>query len=236
MSANAQPIRQWTFQSDKGVKKFTVSSEVAKLSLYFKKMIDCSENENTVILPVIEQTNDEKRVTLINTDESLEYVYKYLKIWESNPEQSNYVKEVPVQTSEIEHLLQDNDLKFIRDYIADKIRVDNITNKVPSVDAFNQTRYKIIEILSDLLCQIYDSLEIECLANKISAYIGVIIWNLSLVDFAEASIDPTFKSEQDKALQLWKSENSSRFATHINVGTISLAPISKNGVPDKKEN
>jgi hypothetical protein len=206
---DAETPSQWTFYSTEGKStKYTVSIEVAKLSSLFKNMIENSNEETSVCMQPTDQPHElYDTYYTINTDEMLSYVYQYMKLWEDQPEKANYVKQEPVQTSEVEHILQDKDIEFIRKFID---------------DGKATTEKEIKERLSLLLCQVDELLGIECLSNKIYAYIGVLFWNKSAFDFAEALEDPDFKAAQLKAVEDWKKDNPSRFARYISNNTTDI--------------
>ena len=231
MSESTQEI--WTFYSAESDNRYSVPIAVAQLSGTFSTMIKSSQNEKAVSLQVVSQkleTTDKEY--LINTDYLLSYVYRYFKIWEKNITGSNYVKEEPVQTSEIHHLLKKCDIDLIDTYIEEYLqsnRINEFTDKPTAV------RNAKKEALGILLSQVDEFLDIKCFSNKLYAYIGTLIWNTSIADFAEAMQDPAFYAAQQAAVEAWKLDNETHFANYIRsqpVGSISLAPI----VPDEQIN
>lgn len=198
----------WTFYSAAGTERFTIPTKVAKLSGTFKAMIDHSENEEAVSLQVVNQTVDgSDEVYQINTDRFLKYVYDYFKIWEDAPEKADYVSVGPVQTSEISHILLEKDILFIQNYLS---------REIPEIRGTEtEIRRNRIETLGKLLSQVDEFLDIRCLANKIYAYIAVLVWNTSIVDFSEALRDPAFKAAQDAAIAQWERDNPNKFATYV---------------------
>lgn len=213
----------WTFYSLIGDEKFTLPIKVAKLSGVFKSMIENSENEHAVSLQVVNQVvNGTNEVYQINTDKFLKYVYEYFKLWETCPEKANYVDVAPVQTSEIEHILQEKDIVFIKNYLA---------KEIPDFKGSeSEIRRKHIETLGKLLSQVDEFLDIQSLSNKIYAYIAVLVWNTSIVDFAEALNDPGFKAAQDDAIAQWEKDNPNKFASYVRnhtTGSTFLAPSPK---------
>ncbi len=201
------PKNTWTFYSISGTKKYTVSEPVAALSKMFKTMIENAENEKAVQLQVIQQViegTDEKFE--INTDRMLEYIYQYFKIWETNPELADYVPVGPVQTSEFSHVLQDKDIEFIEHYLSREMPDYKGTE--------SQIRRKKIETIGKLACQADGFLEIDSLAHKLYAYVAVLIWNTSIVDFSEALRDPEFKKIQYAAIEQWEKDNDNKFAAY----------------------
>jgi hypothetical protein len=210
----------WTFYSADGNNKYVVSQEVAKLSGVFANMVEHSTHEKAVSLSVVNQTSEYSNLQYqINTDDMLNYVYKYFKLWENSPATANYVKIEPIQTSEISHVLKPVDLEYIESFLRDHI---------PDADlSVSDIRKKKIECLGVLLSQVDEFLDIESLANKIYAYIAVLIWNTSAVDFAEAMHDPEFKQAQESAIADWYKDNPTNFADYVRSHTtdgISMAP------------
>lgn len=219
-SLDEEAVEMWTFYSEAGKERFTVPEEVAKLSGTFKAMIDNSENEKAVSLQVVNQVVDgSNEVYQINTNNMLKYVYDYFKLWEENPSKSDYVKVAPVQTSEVSHVLQEKDIQFIQNYL---------NNEMPEFKGTEQQiRNKRIETLGKLLSQVDEFLDIQSLSNKIYAYIAVLVWNTSIVDFSEALKDPTFKAAQDAAIAQWEKDNPNKFASYVRshtTGSSYLAP------------
>mgnify|MGYP001567255942 FL=1 len=91
-------------------------------------------------------------------------------------------------------------------------------------------RQKKIEGLGILLSQVDEFLDIQSLANKIYAYMAVLIWNTSTVDFAEAMQDTQFKKAQESAVDLWLKNNPNKFAKYTKGHTtdcVCLAPSVK---------
>lgn len=219
-SLDEEAVEMWTFYSATGKERFTVPEEVAKLSGTFKVMIDNSENEKAVSLQVVDQVVDgSNEVYQINTDNMLKYVYDYFKLWEENPSKSDYVEVAPVQTSEVSHVLQEKDIQFIQNYL---------NNEMPEFKGTEQQiRRKRIETLGKLLSQVDEFLDIQSLSNKIYAYIAVLVWNTSIVDFSEALKDPAFKAAQDAAIAQWEKDNPNKFASYVRshtTGSSYLAP------------
>lgn len=214
----------WTFYSAGGNNKYVVSQEVAKLSGVFADMVAHSTHEKAVSLSVVNQTSEYNNLQYqINTDDMLGYVYKYFKLWEANPSAANYVKVEPIQTSEIAHVLKPVDLDYIESFLRDQM---------PNMDlSVSELRKKKIESLGVLLSQVDEFLDIESLANKIYAYVAVLIWNTSAVDFAEAMHDPEFKQAQETAIADWYKDNPTNFANYVRSHTtdgLSMAPAVAN--------
>ena len=197
----------FTFSSKDSNEKFTVSREVAKLSTLFKTMLEGNSHDDTVVLEPVKQED-----FIINTTDLLRWVYKYFKLWEETPDLADYVVVKPYQTNDITHILRDKDIEFIQSYLIGL-----------------ESRKQIIAALGILLTQVDEFVEINSLSNKIYAYISVLIWNTSAVDFAEAMEDPDFKEAQDKALEEWKLANPDHFSNYVRSHTTdgvnpSLAP------------
>ncbi len=230
-----QDIEQWTFYSSESTERFSIPVTVAQLSETFSTMIKSSQNEKAVSLQIVEQPIEHTNKTyLINTNHLLKYVYKYFKIWENAPEKANYVKEEPVQTSEIQHILKQVDIDLIEEYLEEYLR----TNNISALDDHTKIRNMQKEGLGVLLSQVDEFLNIKCFANKLYAYIAVLIWNTSVVDFADAMQDPEFYKAQQAAVEAWKLDNESHFASYIRTnGNIALAPIiSKEQLDEYLEN
>ncbi len=219
--SDVQHVEMWTFYSTEGKEKFTVTQQVAKLSGVFTDMIEHSQNEKAASFSVVNQKAEtDDSIYQINTDALLRYVYKYLKLWEEHPDKANYVKVEPVQTSEISHVLKPVDINYIEEYLS-----DNMPKNVQLT--ISELRRKKIECLSILLSQVDEFLDIASLSNKIYAYIAVLIWNTSAVDFADAMRDVEFKKAQEAAVEAWRKDNPTKFANYIRSHTtdgVSLAP------------
>ncbi len=224
-------VPMWTFYSTEGKERFTIPVEVAKMSGVFASMIEMSENERAVSLSVIKQTFDNSQeVFEVNTDKLFRYVYEYLMMWEPNLKKSDYVKVGPVQTSEIQHVLQDIDIKFIEGYLADYLAGFKGT--------ISEVRRQKVKGLGVLLAQVDGVLDIQSLANKLYAYIAVTVWNTSIVDFAEAMNDPAFRKAQEAAIDTWKQDNPNRFAGYVRshtTGDITLPPTNETSPEDLEE-
>ena len=227
----------WTFYTADSDVRYTVPIKVAQLSGTFSNMIKSSQNERAVSLQIVSQTLEgTDKVYLINTNHLLSYVYRYFKLWENSPDNSDYVKEEPVQTSEIHHLLRNVDIILINEYLDEYLKLQHVNE---NTDDCSKVRMAKKEALGILLSQVDEFLDIKCFAKKIYAYIGALIWNTSLIDFAEAMQDPKFRAAQQAAVEAWKLDNDSYFANYIrsqNVETISLAPmISKEQLKEYSE-
>lgn len=213
----------WTFYSTEGKVKYEIPVQVAKLSGTFTNMIENSQNEKAVSFPVVtQQWECSNKTYQINTDELLNYVYKYFKLWESEPSKADYVKVEPVQTSEISHILQPKDIAYIEEYLDDYLKQAGNKKLTPK-----ELREWKTEGLGILLSQVDEFLDIQSLANKLYAYVAVIIWNTSPVDFAEALQDPEFKKAQDVAVAAWTKDNPNKFTNYVRSHTtdgVYLAP------------
>lgn len=229
----------YSFSADKG-KTYIVSKNALCLSTTFKDMIDCTKDRHIKLTNVIQKHETIENVVYhLNTDRLLSYVYNYMKIWEGKEHLAAYVKEEPVQTSELSHVFADSkgnvyvdDINFIENFIRETMA--NIRDgKLPGYPPINAklTRYEkrkwIITILGELACQCDELLNIPSLANKIYAYIAVKIWDTSVIDFATAMHDPEFCKAQEKAIEEWRTSNPDKFAAyasaHMTDG-INIAP------------
>lgn len=212
--ANLQPLDNdlpWTFASRDNKERFVVKSSVAKLSKLFASMIENGE-EGIFSIAKQQHDTDPTKVYVINDTRMFGYVYKYFKLWEDNPSASSYEIKKPIKTSFLEHVLQKKDITFIQEYIA---------------DCKATTKNEIIDCLGALLCQVSQFLDIECLSNKICAYIAVILWNLSPVDFAEAMNDQEFVKEQEAAVKEWCDNNPGKCAQFLQKNKDTIPTILK---------
>lgn len=209
MSLEEEVDLMWTFYSAGSQTKYSVSRSAAKLSGLFKGMIENSNEETEVSLQPTEQPHENKPIVyVINTDEMLAHVYDYMMLWADEPEKADYVPQAPVQTSEISHILKDKDIAYIRNFLRGA-----------------RTDREVIERLGGLLCQVDEFLQIDSLSNKIYAYIAVLVWNKSSVDFAEALEDPEFEAAQLKAVEEWKKDNPGKFADYVEAkGLTAITP------------
>ncbi len=231
-SLDEEVVEMWTFYSAAGKERFTVPEKAAKLSGIFKTMIDNSENEKAVSLQIVDQIVDgSDEVYQINTDNMLQYVYDYFKLWEEDTSKADYVEVAPVQTSELTHVLQEKDIRFIQNYL---------DNEMPEFKGSEQQiRRKRIETLGKLLSQVDEFLDIQSLSNKIYTYIAVLVWNTSIVDFSDALKDPIFKAAQDAAIAQWEKDNPNKFANYVRshtTGSSYLAPHSVLEISDEDLN
>lgn len=201
----------WTFFSDNN-KKFTVLLEAARLSKLFDEMSK-SSSEKILELSIVKQIGSTGQIIEINSTKMLEYVYDYFKLWENNPSDAHYVEEKPIQTCEISHVLQLKDIKYIEDYLQKECECKGTESQI---------RSNKIKCLGNLLLQVDEFLNIPSLSNKIYAYIAVLIWNTSVVDFAEALKDQNFLNAQKKAIAEWEKDNPGKFAefVHDNIESI----------------
>jgi len=209
---------EWVFYSTDSDQRFTITKHTAKLSGLFKNVMEISK-ENTVVLEPVDQKHETADLVFkLNTTRLLKFVHEYFKLWESNPEKSNYVKVEPIHTSEFLHVLQPVDLQFITNYIHECVLYYSEHNDL-DIGKFNDfTSYNkkwTMTMLSELLCQVDELLDIECLSNKIYAYIAVLVWNTSAVDFSNALDCPEFKEAQEKAIQEYLQDGHEYLARHF---------------------
>ena len=219
---------------------YHVSKNTLHLSLTFKEMLEYSKEKNITLSNVVQQHENIPNVIYhLNTNRLLSYVYKYMKIWEGHETEANYVKEEPVQTSELSHVfanskgvVYEEDINFINEYIQETIR-DIRIEKLPGYPKISDklTRYEqrrlVAIVLGELACQCDELLNMPSLANKIYAYLAVKIWNTSIADFAEAMHDPEFNNAQEKALEEWRHLNPDKFSGYANSHTtdgVYIAP------------
>ena len=219
----------YSFKSANSDEIYYVPKNTLFLSLTFKEMMECSKEKSIVLSNVIQRHENVSNVTYhLNTNRLLAYVHKYMKIWEGRETEANYVKEEPVQTSELSHVFANSkgviyieDIKFIADFIQETmldIRSGSLPGypKIPEKLSRYEHRQWITMILGELACQCDELLNMPSLANKIYAYIAVKIWNTSVADFADAMHDPAFSAAQDKALEEWRILNPDKFSTYAN--------------------
>lgn len=112
---------------------------------------------------------------MIDLDDNFDILDQYFKIWSSKPELADYVKEEPIKTPIASHVLLQEDIQVIQDYLLQQ-------NRYPE----KSYKYSDIMNLSKLL-KLVEHFRIESFRKKIYAYIAVLIWNSSAADFAELS-------------------------------------------------
>lgn len=207
-------------------KRYVVRIEVACMSALFKTMIETSPDKHDVSLSTIVQPHESKPDLsyTLNTDRLLNYVFEYMNIWKDDLANANYVKDdTAVQSSEISHVLKPCDIKFIREFLLDNVQDMEKYKKDSIYRRTNDIRY-----LGELLCQVDEYLDMKCLSNKIYAYIAVLIWNTSAIDFSNALLDDEFRKAQEVALTEWRENNTTAFAHYVRSHTtdgINLAPL-----------
>jgi hypothetical protein len=114
-------------------------------------------------------------IGVINTTDLLGYAYKYIKLWEDNVSGANYLKPYPITTYDITQILHTADIALIEEYLGEHVR------RTPD----NQLTRVYIKSLSILLMQVDEFLGLESFANKIYAYVSVLIYQKSVSDLAE---------------------------------------------------
>jgi hypothetical protein len=221
----------FSFGSTGSQVRYVVSSESAQMSALFKNMIETSPDETHISLSTVEQQHETIAGIsyTLNTDRLLGYVFDYMNIWKDHVDDSDYVKEEPIHTGEITHILKPDDVKFIRKFLSETATANNYGDNYASNPIYR--RKTDIAMLGELLCQVDEFLNIKCLSNKIYAYIAVLIWNTSAVDFADALTDDDFKQAQNSALVEWQENNPTRFGRFVKSHTtdgIVLAPRADN--------
>jgi hypothetical protein len=223
-----------------GGEPYYVTKNMLCLSNMFKDIIECTKEKHITLSNVIQRHENLPNVVYhLNTDRLLSYVYKYMLIWEGKETEANYVKEEPVQTSELSHIFANSkgvvyteDIVYIENFIQETL-ADIKSGKLPGYPKQKDklSRYEkrqlISLILGELACQCDELLNMPSLANKIYAYIAVKIWNTSIVDFAEAMKDPEFSRIQEKVISEWKELNPDKFSLYAKsqtTGNVNIAP------------
>lgn len=174
---------------------YEVPYEVVHLSKIFSLMIEQHKDiervkENAVVLDLVYISHVETSGQFtINTDQKLKYIDKYFKNWAGKSNDANYVKETCIKTSDIKNILKPVDLDLINEFINENILLIK-EGKRPDYTGFSEEDFEEdenykraikLQLLNELLHQT-EFLDIESLIRKIMAYIGAIIWEVSLVD------------------------------------------------------
>jgi hypothetical protein len=114
----------------------------------------------------------------INNNEMLEYIYKYIKIWEDEPKH-DYVKQKLITTTIYEHELDKKDISFINEYLDDiRILKEETLTKYNSRNDTLRFHNKKLSIL------MYQALEfkMESLLKKIYVWVAISIYQMSICD------------------------------------------------------
>ena len=115
-----KPEENFYFKAEGGNKVFSLTKSQASKSKLLESLMlnpdDKSTEESPLVLKNITQESDILNgfTYSINTEEMLNYVYKYLVLWKDNLKQENYCKEEPVQTGNPSQVLQCIDVEFIK--------------------------------------------------------------------------------------------------------------------------
>ncbi len=199
-----------TFYSNKNPVYFTITCKSARESTLFQSMLSNVEagqagqagqvghsgqtgQTNKFQLNVTKVKPKSGVKFYINTTKMLKYVYDYFILWQDQIEASNYVKSKPIQTGDIRQVLQSKDIEYFEKYLLNEVKEHDML-----AEYFSDVSIKRsidLQLLNVLLHQVDDYLGIESLSNKIYAYIAVIIWNTSLLDYTLATEDPAYNAE-----------------------------------------
>lgn len=202
-----------TFYSDEDPSKtFVISNKSAETSALLSSVLGSSADLKNIQLPKIKHAGGDGRTYFINTTKLLSYVHEYLKMWESDVEGSNYVKEKPIQTGDIRQVLQQIDIDFINRYLLSELPEEAKPLYHSNV---KYKRQMDIDIIGVLLSQCDEFLGITSISNKLYAYIAVQIWNTTIADFHSATKDPLFAKMQQEAVNEWKEQHVARLSSRV---------------------
>lgn len=214
------------FSTNKGKNIYSVHVSAAKLSETFARVISSYQTDNIKgdlnisfdeTLCERENWETEGKVKFyINTDDMLGYVHKYMVMWEMDPKSADYVEQKQIYTNEPLQVMKLCDVKFIEYYLDDSI------SKIKTRYGFNfdeekykssvsYQRYIKIRLISELLEQVENFLKMQCLTNKLYAYIATLLWNANIYDLYEVTKDPLFAEIKEKTLNDWKENNPERY-------------------------
>jgi hypothetical protein len=155
-------------------KLYCIKRSALMLIKIFKEMSDINKNigvcEDSAV--ILEEINIDGKYKL-NTYEVIEFVNNYLLLWQDNPTQADYITDV-VQTSNVEQIIQSNDLKLINDYVNNYV--------LHCYDTSMQKKQAQLKSLHLLVKNIDGYLRINSLTKKLHAYIACILWSCSMKD------------------------------------------------------
>jgi hypothetical protein len=197
-------MERFYFKSSESNRVFSISKNGCQFSNFFKKLIENNPNENNtpnkpLEIKVISQQDIMGNSYNINTENLLEWVEKYITIWENLEQTSDYIKEdEQIQGGDPKQFLCDTDVNFIEAYLCSKLGNIRINN--------NENKTIIIFHLGILLSQTDGFLDVVCLSKKIYVYIATIIWRSSIIDWIEANTNPEFIKMQ----KIYEAENAKK--------------------------
>lgn len=202
-----------TFYSDEDPSKtFVISIKSAQTSSLFSSVLESSADLKNIQLPKNQHAGGDGRTYFVNTTKLLSYVHEYLKMWESDVDGADYIKEKLIQTGDIRQVLQQIDIDFINRYLLRELPEESKQLYQTNV---NYKRQMDIDMLGVLLSQCDEYLGIQSISNKIYAYIAVQIWNTTIADFHAATKDPLFAKMQEEAVKEWKEQHVARLSSRV---------------------
>lgn len=158
--------------------------------------------DNPFVFDEIKQDNN-----IINLPHHIDFVGKYMQIWDGKCAESMYCAAEVVQTNKPEQLLQEVDLLLIQSYI-DREK-EQLTPQQKTLIESNRLAYNHwrIDILSPLVCTVDGMFAMNGLRNKLYAYIATIIGDCSIREYNEEQSDPYFCELQRDAKAKWRADN-----------------------------
>jgi len=159
-------------------------------------------NSDLVELPIPHNRTINEFVDII------EFVDKYVKIWEADPTNENYIKIPFICTSNPSQFIRALDLKLIEDYIQERVPVcsDTLLRK-----------YNINSICGPLLEVVYGFLGMTGLMQKICIYLATQMYSVSIEDIFRLESEAIFNSLNLNHDTEWNDENPG-LQTHILTG------------------
>lgn len=214
-----EELQPFTFKSSASSRVFTIQPGAIGLSDVFTTSSENDPTHQTITLHVVHKQSrvDAGDYYTINSTELLSFIETYLNNWSKSPKMASYVKVAPVHSNDPTTVLKPIDYNFIIKYIEKSI--ESITAKTRTGYAtFDFDKYHsdyiyqqhiIICILGELTLQ-SSFLGIESLTNKLMAYMAIMLWNSSYIDFSKASSDEYFLKLQQKTVTDWKERNQDK--------------------------
>lgn len=208
-------VEYFYFKSKNSNHIYEVPTNTLPLCKHFEELynispLDYQKDTPYELLSVVHPDEYTMREYKINTEWLLFYVEKYMLLWRDNPQDANYVKVKKCKASDINQFLVKRDSDFIKEYLNDRI-VNKELGLDIDVALYNRSaNYKTkidFYLLSHLLMQVDQYLNMESLANKIYTWCAVSIYNKSITDFYEILDDPYFKQLSNETTDKYLEES-----------------------------
>jgi hypothetical protein len=188
-----------TFFSDEDPNKvFIITKQLAKESTLLTSMLSTNSNFE---FHVLNYEHFENKYS-INNVKLLNVVYKYLINWSDSIESIDYITNQQIQTNDLYQILKKIDIDLINDYINEEIKNLDIDEEKYN----NENLYNLdikCKLLSRLLTQVDEYLDIQSFSKKIYAYLAVLIWNTNIIDYHQATKVDSFKKLQNNVNIEW---------------------------------